>query len=196
MTAGHYFGAFITGQFENPRDSYLVLLFTAGAIGVIGVLYALLMEQSCGINEEQRTPFFQLSSVKDCFKTVFKEKENRAAKLVACFIFFSGNIFVITPEFEYLMGRLKYKEFDRSMFNYYTGTKNGGMALSALFLLPGLLAFFNITDLVLMIFGLTSTILGYLVVMFRWESKLYQKQSTFLPSKSHIYEISKDGIKQ
>ena len=103
MTAGHYFGAFITGQFENPRDSYLVLLFTAGAIGVIGVLYALLMEQSCGINEEQRTPFFQLSSVKDCFKTVFKEKENRAAKLVACFIFFSGNIFVITPEFEYLI---------------------------------------------------------------------------------------------
>ena len=125
LTVSLYFGGFITSLFDDPHDSYLVILFTALAIGIIGIVYALFMEQSLEVVEEKKTPFFQLSSITECFRIIFKVKENRAQKLVVTFVFFAMNITFITPDFEYMMGRLKYKDFDRSMFNYYSGTKNG-----------------------------------------------------------------------
>ena len=125
LTVSLYFGGFITSLFDDPRESYLVILFTALAIGIIGIVYALFMEQSLEVVEEKKTPFFQLSSITECFRVIFKVKENRAQKLVVTFVFFAMNITFITPDFEYMMGRLKYKDFDRSMFNYYSGTKNG-----------------------------------------------------------------------
>ena len=69
-----------------------------------------------------------------------------------------------------MMGRLKYKEFDRSMFSYYSGTKNGQDGLSTLLVLPAILTFFNITDLALLIFGLISTSIGFLLIMLSDES--------------------------
>ena len=170
LTISLYFGGFITSQFEDPHDSYLVILFTALAIGIVGIIYALFMEQSLEIEKEKRTAFFQISSITDCFRTIFKVKENRAQKLVVTFIFFSLNITFITPDFEYMMGRLKYKEFDRSMFSYYSGTKNGQDGLSTLLVLPAILTFFNITDLALLIFGLISTSIGFLLIMLSDES--------------------------
>ena len=128
------------------------------------------MEQSLEIEKEKRTAFFQISSITDCFRTIFKVKENRAQKLVVTFIFFSLNITFITPDFEYMMGRLKYKEFDRSMFSYYSGTKNGQDGLSTLLVLPAILTFFTITDLALLIFGLISTSIGFLLIMLSDES--------------------------
>ena len=125
LTVSLYFGGFITSLFDDPRESYLVILFTALAIGIIGIVYAFFMEQSLEVVEEKKTPFFQLSSITECFRVIFKVKENRAQKLVVTFVFFAMNITFITPDFEYMMGRLKYKDFDRSMFNYYSGTKNG-----------------------------------------------------------------------
>ena len=125
LTVSLYFGGFITSLFDDPHDSYLVILFTALAIGIIGIVYAFFMEQSLEVVEEKKTPFFQLSSITECFRVIFKVKENRAQKLVVTFVFFAMNITFITPDFEYMMGRLKYKDFDRSMFNYYSGTKNG-----------------------------------------------------------------------
>ena len=79
------------------------------------------------------------------------------------------NMTFVTPDFEYMMGRLKYKDFDRSMFNYYSGTKNAQDGLSTLLVLPAILTFFNITDLALIIFGLISSNIGYLLIMFRYE---------------------------
>ena len=128
------------------------------------------MEQSLQIEKEKRTAFFQISSITDCFRTIFKVKENRAQKLVITFVFFSLNICFITPEFEYMMGRLKYKDFDRSMFNYYSGTKNAQDGLSTLLVLPAILTFFPITDLALLIFGLMSTSIGFLIIMLSDES--------------------------
>ena len=170
LTVSLYFGGFITSQFEDPQTSYLVILFTALAIGIVGIIYALFMEQSLQIEKEKRTAFFQLSSITDCFRTIFKVKENRVQKLVVTFVFFSLNICFITPEFEYMMGRLKYKDFDRSLFNYYSGSKNALDGLSTLLVLPAILTFFPITDLALIIFGLISTSIGYLLIMLSDES--------------------------
>ena len=170
LTVSLYFGGFITSQFEDPQTSYLVILFTALAIGIIGIIYALSMQQSLQIEKEKRTAFFQLSSITDCFRTIFKVKENRVQKLVVTFVFFSLNICFITPEFEYMMGRLKYKDFDRSLFNYYSGSKNALDGLSTLLVLPAILTFFPITDLALIIFGLISTSIGYLLIMLSDES--------------------------
>ena len=162
-------------MFEDPHDSYLVILFTALAIGIIGIIYAIFMEQSLEIDEEKRTPFFQISSITDCFRTIFKVKENRAQKLVVTFVFFAMNMTFVTPDFEYMMGRLKYPDFDRSMFNYYSGTKNAQDGLSTLIVLPAILTFFNINDLALIIFGLISSNIGYLLIMFRCKSIFHSR---------------------
>ena len=167
LTVSLYFGGFITDQFDDPHDSYLVILFTALAIGIIGIVYALFMEQSLEIEKERKTPFFQISNITDCFRTIFKVKENRAQKLLVTFVFFSMNITFITPDFEYMMGRLKSPEFDRSMFNYFSGTKNAQDGLSTLVVLPLILTFFSITDLALLLFGLISTTAGFLLIMVR-----------------------------
>ena len=170
LTLGYYFGGFINGLFEDPTDSYYVIFFTSLAICIIGIIYTLFMEQSVYMDPEKRTPFFQLSHIVDCIRTVFKQGENQAQILVAIFVFGAANMALITTDFEYMMSRLKYKEFDRSLFTYYSGTKTALDCLSVLLLLPIVLSMAKISDLAMIAMGLLSTTIGFLVVMLSDES--------------------------
>ena len=125
LMGGMYYGAFITNAFEDVETGYYVIFGSSLAIGVLGSLYAVFMEESMKCNPEKKTRFFSLSNVKDSIRVVFIKKENRMEKLIAIFIFLSATQASWTIDYEYMMGRLKYQDFDRSLFSIYSGTKQG-----------------------------------------------------------------------
>ena len=170
LTLGYYFGGFINGLFEDPTHSYYVIFFNSLAICIVGIIYTLFMEQSVYMDPEKRTPFFRFSNIVDCIRTVFKQGENQTQILIAIFVFGAANLALITTDFEYMMSRLKYADFDRSLFTYYSGTKTALDCLSVLLLLPLVLSMTKISDLALIAMGLLSTTAGFLVVMLSDES--------------------------
>ena len=163
---GAYFAAFITGAFEDTQLGYYVILFTALALGILGIIYTVFfLEQSIHLDPDKKETFFKIDHITDSFKAIFAIKENRFKKMAAVFIFCSVNMVFVTTDFEYMMGRLKFKNFDRSLFTFYSGTKQGQDGLSLLVLLPLLLSMFRISDLAIMLFGLATTSLGYVLLM-------------------------------
>ena len=56
--------------------------------------------------------------------------------------------------------------------------------MSTLLVLPAVLMFFAISDLALIIFGLVSQILGFLLIMFRWDKNTKRRRDvTGVPKK-------------
>ena len=54
-------------------------------------------------------------------------------------------------------------------------------------MLPAVFTFFAISDLALIIFGLVSQILGFLLIMFRWDKNIRtQKEEGMYSRVSHI----------
>ena len=163
---GSYYGAFITGAFEDAQLGFYVLLFTALALGVLAIIYTVfILEQSSHLDPETKETFFQLDHITNSFKAIFTIRQNRFKKMASVFIFCSANMVFVTIDFEYMMGRLKFKNFDRTLFTIYSGTKQGQDGLSLLVLLPILLTMVRISDLAIMLFGLTTTTMGYVLLM-------------------------------
>ena len=173
LTAGYYFSALIGSVFPDDQDQgFCVLLFTSLGIGIIGIFYTIFILEESRPRKEEKTKFFDFSNVMDCFKIVFKVKENRLKKMIACFTFFCVNIGTITTDFEYMMSKKKYSMFKEriSMFTIYNGTKQGFDGAVLLIVLPILLQFVHISDQMLILIGLGSVTGGYALIMFSDES--------------------------
>ena len=58
--------------------------------------------------------------------------------------------------------------------------------MSTLLVLPAVLMFFAISDLALIIFGLVSQILGFLLIMFRWDKNTKRRRDVQGVPKNRI----------
>ena len=171
LMAGNFLSGFIAGIFFDANTGYLLNLFLSMTLCILGVLYSLfVLNHSYEIEQEKKTTFFRIGHLVDAYRSVFQIKENRLEKLVAVFVFFSATICSVTMDFEYMMGQLKYPEFNRAIFSIYAGLKQGQDGVWLVLLLPLILSYIKISDLALIIIFQVATTIGYILPMISDES--------------------------
>ena len=146
---------------------YWIVFLLSSLFGSLGLLYTLLvLREPRDVTEGTEgkiSALLDCSHIRDCARTAFGRRDSgghRAFVLVLLAAFLSLALCLNTGDFDYLMTRLKFG-WEASEWSFYLIVQRVTRLVSLLLILPFLSCLFGLSDNLIIIFGLSVTLLSY-----------------------------------
>ena len=163
---------FVVGiQLGSVITQYWTVFLLSSLFGTLGLLYTLVVLREARevgeVGEEGRegksSALLECSHIRDCARTALGRRDSgghRGFVLVLLAAFLSLALCLNTGDFDYLMTRLKFG-WTASDWSLYLTVQRVTRLVSLLLILPVLSSLLGLSDNLIIIFGLTLTLLSY-----------------------------------
>ena len=162
---------FVVGiQLGSVITQYWTVFLLSSLFGTLGLLYTLVVLREARevgeggeVREGKSSALLECSHIRDCARTALGRRDSgghRGFVLVLLAAFLSLALCLNTGDFDYLMTRLKFG-WTASDWSLYLTVQRVTRLVSLLLILPVLSSLLGLSDNLIIIFGLTLTLLSY-----------------------------------